>query len=121
MRPVLICLFSVCIMAQSPVRKISDAEVQRVHKSALLIDTHNDIPNEQAGEDREGPGFDIGLSAPQAHTDLARLKQGGVGAVFFVSYVDGKYAGNGAYARGMAFVDSIHHDLVERYPNDFAF
>ena len=40
--------------------------------------------------------------------------------MFFVSYVAAKYAGNGAYARGMTFVDSIHHDLVERYPNDFA-
>ena len=109
-----------CVMAQSPTRKISDAEVQRVHKSALLIDTHNDVVNEQAGEDRESPGFDIGVSAPQGHTDLARLKQGGVGGVFFVSYVAAKYAGNGAYARGMAFVESIHHDLVERYPKDFA-
>ena len=120
MRFALICLFSGVLMAQTPVRKISDAEVQRVHKSALLIDTHNDSPNEQAGEDREGPDFDIGLDAPRGHTDLARLKQGGVGGVFFVSYVAAKYAGNGAYARGMTFVDSIHRDIVDRYPQDFA-
>ena len=92
----------------------------QVHKSAILIDTHNDIPNERAGNDREAAGFDIGLSDPKAQTDLARLKQGGVGAVFFVSYVAAKYAGNGAYDRGMSFVDSIHHDVVDRYPNDFA-
>jgi membrane dipeptidase len=107
-------------MAQSPARKFSDAEVQRVQKSAILIDTHNDSPNEQAGDEREGPNFDIGLPAPHGHTDLARLKQGGVGGVFFVSYVAAKYAGNGAYARGMTFVDSIHRDLVGRYPQDFA-
>jgi membrane dipeptidase len=119
MRLALICVFSSIVMAQSTKRTISDAEVERVHKSALLIDTHNDVPNEIAGEDREGP-FDIGPNDPKAHTDLARLKQGGVGGVFFVSYVAAKYAGNGAYARGMTFVDSIHHDLAERYPNDFA-
>ncbi len=106
-------------MAQSTQRIISDAEVQRVHKSALLIDTHNDVPNEIAGDDRETP-FDIGPSSPKAHTDLPRLKQGGVGGVFFVSYVAAKYADNGAYARGMKFVDSIHQDLVKRYPHDFA-
>jgi membrane dipeptidase len=114
--PFLLCM---TLHAQSP-HKISDAEVVRVHKSALLIDTHDDIANEQAGDDRQAAGFDIGIAAPKAHTDLARLKQGGVGAVFFVSYVAGKYAGNGAYDRGMSFVDSIHHDVVERYPNDFA-
>lgn len=106
-------------MAQSTERIISDAEVERVHKSALLIDTHNDVPNEIAGNNRETP-FDIGLNDPNAHTDLARLKQGGVGAVFFVSYVAARYAENGAYARGMSFVDSIHRDLVEKYPDDFA-
>lgn len=118
MRSALICLFPVLLMAQS--RKISDAEVLRVHKSALLIDTHDDIANEQAGEDREAAGFDIGPPAPHAQTDLPRLKQGGVGAMFFVSYVAKEFANNGACARGMSFVDSIHRDLIERYPNDFA-
>jgi membrane dipeptidase len=111
-------LLPVLLAAQS--RKVTDADVQRVHKSALLIDTHDDIANEVAGDDREAAGFDIGPSAPRAHTDLPRLKQGGVGAMFFVSYVAKEFANNGAYARGMSFVDSIHHDLVERYPNDFA-
>jgi len=115
----MLCAISSSLMAQTGGRTISDEQVQRVHKSALLIDTHNDVPNERRGDDREAPGFDIGLSDPLAHTDLPRLKQGGVGAVFFVSYVDAKFAGNGAYARGMGFVESIHHDLVERYPNDF--
>ncbi len=123
MRLALICLLSAAgmsrVMAQSTKRTITDAEVERVHKSALLIDTHNDVPNEIAGNDRES-AFDIGLNDPKAHTDLARLKQGGVGAVFFVSYVAAKYADNGAHARGMSFVDSIHHDLVEKYPGDFA-
>jgi membrane dipeptidase len=118
MRSALICLFPVLLMAQS--HKVSDSEVQRVHKSALLIDTHDDIANEQAGDDRESAGFDIGPHAPHAHTDLPRLKLGGVGAMFFVSYVAKEFANNGAYARGMSFVDSIHRDVVERYPNDFA-
>ena len=35
-------------------RTISDAEVMRVHRSTLLIDTHNDVPS------RTVEGFDIG-------------------------------------------------------------
>ena len=120
MRFALLCLLSGLVVAQTAARRITDAEVERVHQSALLIDTHNDSPNEQAGEERESANFDIGLDAPRGHTDLARLRQGGVGGVFFVSYVAAKYAGNGAYARGMTWVDSVHRDIVGRYPKDFA-
>ena len=37
-------------------RTVTDAEVKRVHASALLIDTHNDFPTEQAGQDRPFTG-----------------------------------------------------------------
>ena len=108
------------VLAARP-RKVTDAEVRRVHKSALLIDTHNDVPNEQKGKERQSPGFDLGPRGSAAHTDLPRLREGGVGAVFFVSFVNAPFAGHGAYENGMGWVESIHRDLVERYPNDFAF
>ena len=63
-------------------RTVTDAEVKRVHASALLIDTHDDFPTEQGGNDRPaGTALDIGVASPKAHTDLARLREGGVGAV----------------------------------------
>ena len=50
----------------------TEAEVQRVHKAALLIDTHNDVPWKVID------GFDVGSTTGEWHTDLARLKRGGV-------------------------------------------
>ena len=52
-------------------RTVTDAEVKRVHDSALLIDTHDDFPTEQAGQDRpfRGAVIDIAASSPMAHTD----------------------------------------------------
>ena len=67
-------------------RRASEAEVQRVHRSALLIDTHNDVTSLTV------EGFDIGTTGSKHHTDLARLKTGGVGAVFFAAYVGPEYA-----------------------------
>ncbi len=101
-------------------RTVTDAEVKRVHASALLIDTHNDFPTEQAGKDRPaGSTIDIGVPSPMAHTDLARLRQGGVGAVFFAAYVAASYGlGPRAYARGLETIDIIH-DIVKRQPSDF--
>ena len=63
-----------------------EAEVQSVHRSALLIDTHNDVTSFTV------EGFDLGTSGSKHHTDLARLKTGGVGAVFFAAYVGPEYA-----------------------------
>ncbi|MBK5292910.1 MAG: dipeptidase [Acidobacteriia bacterium] len=101
-----------CLTAQT--RRASDAEVDRVHRSALLIDTHNDVTSETV------KGLDIGPLRQQGHTDLVRLKQGGVGAVFFAAYVSGTYAqGNRAANRAMEMIDTIRHDIVGRHPTDF--
>ena len=110
--------FTLSMLAQA--RNVTDAEVQRVHKSALLIDTHNDFPTEQAGSDRSPGKIDIGPRSQATHTDLPRLKEGGVGAVFFAAYVASSYGlGPPAYIRAQQVIDTIRYDIVERYPNDF--
>jgi membrane dipeptidase len=93
--------------------KKMDAQVKAITKSAILIDTHNDIPSFTID------GADIG-AAPKNHTDIPRLRQGGVGAVFFSVYVDAKYVnGNHAANRALQMIDTVYHDIINRYPNDF--
>jgi membrane dipeptidase len=95
-------------------RTISDAEVMRVHRSALLIDTHNDVPS------RTVEGFDIGSRTGTGHTDIARLKEGGVGAQFFAVYVAASYVtGSHSANRTLQMIDTVRHDIIGRYPNDF--
>ena len=95
---------------------ISNAEVMRVHRSTLLIDTHNDATS------RTVEGFDIGSHTGTGHTDIARLKEGGVGAQFFAVYVAASYVnGNRSANRTLQMIDTVRHDIVERYPNDFMF
>ncbi len=95
-------------------RKVTEAEVQSVHRSALLIDTHNDVTGFTVD------GFDIGNSGSKHHTDLARLKTGGVGAVFFAAYVGPEYAASRTSAvRALQMIDTIRTDIVARHPNDF--
>ena len=111
----LLCAALVC--AQAPGRKkrtVTDEEVIRVHKSAILIDTHNDITS------RTVTGFDIGSHSTDTHTDLARMKQGGMGAQFFAVYVAASYVeGNHAANRTLQMIDTVKHDIIEKYPNDF--
>jgi len=69
-------------------------------------------------------GFDIGTrsgtSSGTGHTDIARLKEGGVGAQFFSVYVAASYVnGNHSANRALQMIDTVRHDIIDRYPNDF--
>jgi membrane dipeptidase len=116
-----ILIFTLCavaLFAQAPVRKkrtVTDEEVARVHASTILIDTHNDITG------RTVAGTDIGLPSTN-HTDLPRMKKGGMGAQFFAVYVASSYVeGNHSAKRALDMIDTVKHDIVGKYPNDFMF
>jgi len=95
-------------------RRVTDAEVREVHKSALIIDSHNDATS------RTVTGVDIGLRATKGHTDVPRLREGGVGAVFFAAYVAPTYAKDHTAAnRALQMIDTVRHDIVAMHPNDF--
>ena len=110
---------SAMLFAQAPGRKkrtVTDAEVARVHRSALLIDTHNDVTSATVA------GMDIGKPNTEHMTDVPRMKQGGMGAQFFAVYVAASYVeGNHAANRTLQMIDTVRHDIVALYPNDFLF
>jgi membrane dipeptidase len=100
-------------------RSVTDAEVQRVHHSMILIDTHNDITSRTVGE-HGMDGYDIGKNKNDGHTNVTSLKEGGVGAQFFAVYVSSSYVKDNQSAnRTLQMIDTVRHDIVERYPNDF--
>jgi membrane dipeptidase len=114
MRLFLALLLLSCLHAQTP--RYTDAEVDRIHRSLLLIDTHNDVTSNTV------KGFDIGKPSRTGHTDIPRLRSGNVGATFFAVYVAASYAKDGTAAhRTLQMIDTVRHDIVERYPNDFEF
>ncbi|MEO8662650.1 MAG: dipeptidase [Bryobacteraceae bacterium] len=97
-------------------RTVSDAEVAKVHKSAILIDTHNDITS------RTVEGWDIGTDATDTHTDINRMKKGGMGGEFFAVFVGANYVeGNHAANRTLEMIDTVRHDIVAKHPEAFLF
>ena len=62
-------LWSLCVLRPDPIG--DDAEVQRVHRVTLLVDTHNDITS------RTVDGYDIGKNKNDGHTNVTSLKEGG--------------------------------------------
>jgi membrane dipeptidase len=91
---------------------VTDAEVTRVHRSALLIDTHNDVTS---ATER---GLDISERRMMGHTDIPRLKDGGVGATFFAVFVAANYVDeNRAANRTLAMIDTVREDIVAKNPS----
>lgn len=119
MRIITMLLACATLYAQAPgrtKRTVTDAEVTRVHKSAILIDTHNDITSNTVD------GADIGQPGTETHTDLPRMKKGGMGAQFFAVFVAANYVeGNHAAHRTLDMIDTVRHDIIENYPSDFLY
>src|SRR5215211_7686998 len=98
-----------------------------LHKKAIVVDGHNDIPTIMADED-----YDIGVaSVGKYHTDIARLKQGGMTGEFFSIYVDRQYATpdwvaknyvtqGGSARRALDLID-VSYRMLEKYPEDLMF
>jgi len=98
------------------------ARAERLHRQSIVIDTHNDITSPLLDD-----GFDLGMRGddPNAkiktHTDLRRMKAGGLGAEFFAVYVGKEFVnrkaseGGGAARRALDVIDVVL-EQVRRHP-----
>ena len=94
-------------------------EALRIHRAALLIDGHNDLPGEIRRRGGSFDTFDIAKPQPDVHTDIPRLRQGGVGAQFWSAFVPPeKTRSGGATRHALEQIDLIHR-MVRRYPEHF--
>lgn len=92
----------------------------RILRAVPLIDGHNDLPD--ALRDRGGlDSVDIVHPQPELHTDIARLRAGGVGAQFWAAYVPSSTMQSGTHPAAYALEQiSLAHRVCERYPETFA-
>ena len=98
-----------------PAKPVSQAEVDRITKDAILIDTHNDVPSNTID------GYDIGTPNKRAQTDLPRMR-GYLGAEFFAVFVDADYVnGNHSANRTLQMIDTVRTDIIAKYPKDFLY
>jgi membrane dipeptidase len=82
-----------------------------------VLDGHNDLPweaRERAGNDLDRLHLD---EAAPTHTDLPRLRAGGVGAQFWSVFVPATLAGDAAVAATLEQVDLVRR-MVDRYDAD---
>src|SRR5437868_6672135 len=120
----LFTLLSLVTLAAPPARSQSaDKYLERaraVLRSVPLIDGHNDLPwriREDTIKPRDVEAYDL-RKHTAGMTDLARLKQGMVGAQFWSVYIPGEIRDSG-YARVQLEQIDIARRIIAKYPDAF--
>jgi membrane dipeptidase len=96
------------------------SRARALHRQALLIDGHNDYPWALREHDpaRNLDTLDIRKPQPSIMTDIARLKDGGVGGQFWSVYTPVELQGQAAVTATLEQIDIVHR-MVRKYPETF--
>jgi membrane dipeptidase len=99
---------------------VVSARAKAVHESAILIDGHNDLP--WIVRSKAAFNFDkheIAKRLDRDHTDIPRLRAGGVKGQFWSVYVPADLAKKGGAGRAtMEQIDLVYR-MIARYPDAF--
>ena len=95
-------------------------EAQAIHSAGMLFDGHNDLPWEIRTKGNSSfDAIDIAKEQPGLHTDIPRLRQGGLKAQFWSVYVPADADRNGDALSQTLHQISIVKTMLKRYPDVF--
>jgi membrane dipeptidase len=95
-------------------------EARAIHREALLVDGHNDLPYQfREKKDLSFRSFDIRRPQKDLHTDIPRLREGGVGAQFWAAYVPVSTRRSGTSVKLCLEQIDVIHRMVRTYPDTF--
>lgn len=90
------------------------ARARKLHFSSIVVDTHDDTTQRLLG-----PGYDIGARNPDGHIDIPRMREGGLGAIFFSIWIPGTTTGSEAVHQALDQIDAVR-EAVRLHPADLA-
>ncbi|MFK7736383.1 MAG: membrane dipeptidase [Pirellulaceae bacterium] len=97
-------------------------KAKEIHFKSYIFDGHNDLPwAVRSNGSRSFEVLDISKPQPELHTDIERLKQGGVGAQYWSVYVPANTAESGKSHQMTLEQIEIVKAMCEKYPDVFAY
>jgi len=87
---------------------------RKLHFSSIVVDTHDDTTQRLLV-----PGFDFAAKNPDGHIDIPRMREGGLGAIFFSIWIPGTTTGPEAAKQALDQIDAVR-EVVRRHPADLA-
>jgi membrane dipeptidase len=105
--------------AERPLVTVS-AEAKAIHSRGFVFDGHNDLPwIVRTDASRSFDKLDISKPQPKIHTDIPRLKTGGVGAQYWSVFVPADTLRTGVAHQTTLEQIEIVKAMVARYPETF--
>jgi membrane dipeptidase len=109
---------SVCLLGATAmlVTAQSDAvsdKAKKLQSSSIVIDTHDDTTQRLLD-----PHFDITVPHTDGNIDVPRMRDGGLTAIFFSIWIDGKILGPTAVKQALDQIDAVR-EMVRKHPNEF--
>jgi membrane dipeptidase len=89
-------------------------KARKLHFSSTVVDTHDDTTQRFIYSK-----FDLGTRATDGSIDIPRMKEGGLGAIFFSIWTPSKVTGSEAVNRALQQIDAVR-DQVKKHPKDLA-
>ena len=107
-----ICLLAGVVLAGAMAADGISERAKRLHFSSLVIDTHDDTTQRFLDS-----GFDLGARNALGSIDIPRMKEGGLGAIFFSIWMPSKITGPEAVKRALDQIDAVR-EQVGKHSND---
>src|SRR5450432_3746946 len=84
----------------------------KLHFSSIVLDTHDDTTQRFFAKD-----YDLGKQNATGSVDIPRMREGGMNAIFFSIWIDGKIMGPPAVQKALDQIDAVHEN-VRKYSKD---
>jgi membrane dipeptidase len=90
-----------------------------LHKRSLVFDGHNDLPWEVRKQPDRFNAVNIAVLQPKLHTDIPRLRKGGVGAVYWSAYTPSDSRDDRPGSRQVHEQIDLIQKMIQLYPDTF--
>jgi membrane dipeptidase len=85
---------------------------RKLHFSSIVLDTHDDTTQRFFSKT-----YDLGKRNPEGHVDIPRMREGGMNAILFSIWTDGRTMGAPAVQKALDQIDAVLEN-VRRYSTD---
>ncbi|HEY2460787.1 MAG TPA: dipeptidase [Candidatus Acidoferrum sp.] len=104
------CLAGAGMLAISLSGDAVSERARKLHFSSIVVDTHDDTTQRFL----DGNNFDLGPRDSKGSIDIPRMKEGGLGAIFFSIWMPSKITGPTAVDRALIQINAVR-DQVRRH------
>ena len=106
------CLPAGMVLAGAMAADGISERARQLHFSSIVIDTHDDTTQRFLDT-----AFDLGVRNALGSIDIPRMKEGGLGAIFFSIWIPSRITGPEAVKRALSQIEAVH-EQVRKHSSD---